>query len=96
MVAPRALKPAEEKKVAEQYAKGTSSQALADKFGVHRSTIVTAVRRNGGTLRKAGGSKARKDTTAPKAKAPATKAPAKAAVKAPAKKASKSVKAKSK
>lgn len=68
MVAPRALKPAEEKKVAAAYAKGTSSQALADQYGVHRSTIVTAVRRNGGTLRKAGGSKAK---TAPAKTAPA-------------------------
>lgn len=60
MVAPRALTPREEKQVAASYEKGQSSQALADKYGVHRSTIVTAVRRNGGELRRPGGSKPRK------------------------------------
>lgn len=90
MVAPRALTAKQEEAVAKKYAKGTSSQALADEYGVHRSTIVTAVRRNGGTLRKAGGSKPRPITP----KATVTKAPVKSASKA--KKAVKKVAARAK
>ena len=57
MAAPRALTPAKERKVVEQYGKGKTSAQLAEKFGVHRSTIVGIVKRAGGEVRQAGGIK---------------------------------------
>lgn len=45
MAAPRAFTPAKEKQIAKSYAKGKSSTELAEKYGVHRSTIVGVVKR---------------------------------------------------
>lgn len=67
MAHPRALTAAKERKVVEGYQKGKSSTELAEKFGVHRSTVVEAVKRAGITPRKAGGSKPRKKVAARKA-----------------------------
>lgn len=62
MAHPRALTPAKESKVVEAYVKGKAAADLAEKYGVHRSTVVAAVKRAGHPVRRPGGSK-------PKAKA---------------------------
>lgn len=55
MAYPRALTERQEQSVAKAYARGTSTSALAEKHGVHPSTIRGAVVRQGGTLRSRGG-----------------------------------------
>lgn len=45
MAAQRALTPAKEKQIANAYAKGKSSAALAAKYDIHRSTVVGIIRR---------------------------------------------------
>lgn len=59
MAYPRALTAKKEEAIATAYSKGKSSAELAEKHGVHRSTIVGIVKRAGVPVRKAGGSKPR-------------------------------------
>lgn len=55
MAHPRSLTTKQEQSVAKAYAKGASTSVLAEKHGVHPSTIRGAVQRQGGSLRPRGG-----------------------------------------
>lgn len=61
MAAPKVLNRNQARSVVSRYKKGASSRALAEQFGVHRSTILAEVRAaDPKAIRRPGGSKPRK------------------------------------